>query len=76
MLFAYTVDAYNLGVTEFNRFVNQVDAYIGCIIEEGESDLKRLPGVISDGIRKDQVELLDEVRRLRSQLELSRSTLR
>jgi hypothetical protein len=70
--FASNTQEYNLAVQTFNQWIDEIDLYMSCVRNEAASDLKKMPEIFAEGIKKVQREVSDEVSRTRTNLRLMR----
>ncbi len=62
----------NSAVDEYNSFIEKVKWYINCINGEVKSDMGELPKILVKGAEEHKKKIMYHVRRLKSELELSR----
>ena len=72
--FFYVSDttSFNFAVDEYNSYVNGMQTYLNCIVSEAESDIRKIPIIINEGVSKARSEALSEVQGAKSDLEISR----
>ena len=73
--FVSDLDDFNRAVDEFNNYVRGVEAYLGCIQAEAETDLRTLSRAISNSLDEKSSAIVSKVDLKRSNLELERILL-
>ena len=63
---------YNEAVDAFNRWVSEMGLYVDCVSNEAASDLKKMPDIILEGVKKTQREVSEDVAQQRGRLRLMR----
>lgn len=70
--FGTTAREYNLAVDSFNRWISIIDLYIKCVRSEADTDSRKVPAIISDGLKNAEQEVSDEVQHERLKLQMMR----
>jgi hypothetical protein len=68
----YDVVTYNVAVSLFNAYREEVDTYFACASREAESDLTIFRGVLTGSLEGIQTKILSQFEGLKQDLELSR----
>jgi hypothetical protein len=72
----YDVASYNQAVNEFNNYLDRVDRYLACVVQEASTDIQQnVPRIIKQGVKDVKGETQQKVRALKSQLEMAKITL-
>jgi len=66
------VENYNKAVREFNSYLSDVQSYIACITEEGNTDIKTFVGMVQNGVNDTSSEMRRKVDNVRVNLEMKR----
>jgi len=68
----YDVVTYNVAVSLFNTYRNEVDAYFACASREAEGDFTTFRAVLTSSLESLQSNVLSQFEGLKQDLELSR----
>lgn len=70
----YVTDAssYNMAVDNYNSYIQQIEYYLECIKREGEGDAQAIIRSIDEGISRAEDEIVNDLQRVRSDLESSK----
>ena len=71
---SFVVDrnSFNMAVDEFNDYVEQVNAYKQCMINEAKSDISKVPDIIVQSVQDASRKVDSDVQDARSSLEMQR----
>ena len=71
-LFVSNARDYNNAVQSFNQWIEEMNTYLSCVQNEAADDLKKMPDIFVQGLKKVQRETSDEITRARTNLQLQR----
>jgi len=65
-------NSFNMAVEEFNNYVEQVNWYKQCMINEAKSDVSKVPDIIVQSVQNASRKVDNELQNARSNLEMQR----
>lgn len=68
-------NSYNIAVDEYNNYIAEVENYLLCIQNEGQRDMQTMLESVKEGVKSAENDILNEVRRVKNDLESHRMLL-
>ncbi len=75
MLYSGSAQELNQSADMLNKYVGELNAYMKCVADEGQTDAKGLVDLVQAGVTKEQNDTMADYDRLRSQYEADRLRL-
>lgn len=70
--FVTDTQSYNMAVDKYNSYLQQIESYLECIQHEGENDAKSIIRAIDEGISRAKDDAINDLQRVKSDLERSK----